>query len=109
MIARHVGKLAVTPGNEPWVGSHEEMARSGDQRQQAVDFEPLVGVDRPVREHQFSRFTAPDHELDGIRQEARRDLGITELAGAIEIIPGDLDRIFHQQWHWFGHGNKTPW
>ena len=50
-----------------------------------------VGVDRVVRQQQPSPLAFSNHLFHRFEQEAARDLGVSEIAGAFEIVPGYPD------------------
>jgi hypothetical protein len=67
----------------------------------------LVGVDCSVGEQKLSAFASPHHRLDGVEQKDRRWLGVAQLTGRVQIVPGDLERAFEDLWRRFGHVMQT--
>lgn len=63
--------------------------------------------DRAVREHEcpalafkYLRLNIPEKELGGL-------LLVSKLANTVQVIPGDLKRVFDKNWKWFGHKAET--
>ncbi|MHC2429159.1 hypothetical protein ACVIST_005904 [Bradyrhizobium elkanii] len=51
--------------------------------------------------------TSPRHVIDVSEKEAARVARIYDLAGALEEVPGDLDRLFYEDWQELTHESKT--
>src|ERR1700681_2291094 len=72
-----------------------------------MDFDSLVRIDRLVRQHHPTSLSAPNHQLDGVEQKFACYFGLSEFACAFKIVPGNLDRVFHQDRKPLGH-HKSP-
>jgi hypothetical protein len=57
--------------------------------------ETPIGVDRFIGKQQPTRLAAANQQFHGVQQEATGDLRISEFAGALKIIPGNLNSVLH--------------
>jgi len=52
-----------------------------------------IGGDGPIGKNQPASLTLPDHQFNGVAEISAGDPIILNLAGPLEIVPGDLQRF----------------
>jgi hypothetical protein len=50
----------------------------------------LASLNGPIGKNQPASLTLPDHQLNGVAEISAGDPRILNLAGPLEIVPGDL-------------------
>src|SRR5882757_1433406 len=55
-----------------------------------------IGGDGPIGKNQPASLTLPDHQFNGVAEISAGEPIILDLAGPLEIVPGDLQRFFHK-------------
>src|SRR5258705_6885620 len=70
--------------------------------------ELLIGRDCLVSQHQPPSLAAAHHQLDRVAEKAAGHHCIAQLAGTVEIVPGDFNRTVDQQGQRFRHVYIQP-
>ena len=67
----------------------------------------LIGGDGAIGEGQPAPLPLPDHGLDGVAEKPACRSAVSKFAGALEVFPGDLERILEKLGERYGHEQKT--
>jgi hypothetical protein len=66
-----------------------------------------VAFDRTVRKHKCSALAPQYLRLNIRKKELSSLLLVSKLSDSVQVIPGDLKRVFDKNGKWFGHKTEN--
>jgi hypothetical protein len=67
----------------------------------------LIGSDGAIGEGQPAALPLPDHGFDGVAEKPACRSTVSKFARALEVFPGDLERILEKLGEGYGDRQKT--
>jgi hypothetical protein len=62
-----------------------------------------MSFDCAVRKHEGARFASQYLRLNAPKQKFGCFLWVFDFTQPVQEIPGDFERVFNENWKWFGH------